>query len=157
MRERSEGSSLDSDFPTPVVTFPPVTSKVAASVSTTQIFNIFFYFLSNEFHLLIEILAIFSMILGNIIAITQTIMKRMLAYSCIGQIKYVIIGISCCGANGPSTRIGHPQRLCLLIMSGECSSMRQLLFVVMGQPFHKRHQMMNPKLEIVQQPTLWVH
>ncbi|RZC92433.1 hypothetical protein C5167_004268 [Papaver somniferum] len=34
-----------------------------------------------------------SMILGNLIAITQTSMKRMLAYSSIGQIGYVIIGI----------------------------------------------------------------
>ncbi|PIM99570.1 hypothetical protein CDL12_27935 [Handroanthus impetiginosus] len=33
------------------------------------------------------------MILGNIIAITQTSMKCMLAYSSIGQIGYVIIGI----------------------------------------------------------------
>nr|YP_009493915.1 NADH dehydrogenase subunit 2 [Triosteum pinnatifidum]YP_009493930.1 NADH dehydrogenase subunit 2 [Triosteum pinnatifidum]YP_009711171.1 NADH dehydrogenase subunit 2 [Triosteum himalayanum]YP_009711189.1 NADH dehydrogenase subunit 2 [Triosteum himalayanum]YP_010549292.1 NADH dehydrogenase subunit 2 [Triosteum sinuatum]YP_010549310.1 NADH dehydrogenase subunit 2 [Triosteum sinuatum]AWN57817.1 NADH dehydrogenase subunit 2 [Triosteum pinnatifidum]AWN57818.1 NADH dehydrogenase subunit 2 [Trios len=41
----------------------------------------------------LEILAILSMILGNLIAITQTSMKRMLAYSSIGQIGYVIIGI----------------------------------------------------------------
>ena len=33
------------------------------------------------------------MILGNLIAITQTSMKRMLAYLSIGQIGYVIIGI----------------------------------------------------------------
>ncbi|KAI4984145.1 hypothetical protein ZWY2020_046517 [Hordeum vulgare] len=33
------------------------------------------------------------MILGNLLAITQTIMKRMLAYSSIGKIRYVIIGI----------------------------------------------------------------
>ena len=33
------------------------------------------------------------MILGNLLAITQTSMKRMLAYSSIGQIGYVIIGI----------------------------------------------------------------
>ncbi|BAH93921.1 Os07g0467900, partial [Oryza sativa Japonica Group] len=36
---------------------------------------------------------ILSMILGNLLAITQTSMKRMLAYSSIGQIGYVIIGI----------------------------------------------------------------
>jgi NAD(P)H-quinone oxidoreductase subunit 2 len=33
------------------------------------------------------------MILENLIAITQTSMKRMLAYSFIGQIRYVIIAI----------------------------------------------------------------
>nr|YP_010011558.1 NADH-plastoquinone oxidoreductase subunit 2 [Salvia mairei]YP_010011573.1 NADH-plastoquinone oxidoreductase subunit 2 [Salvia mairei]QOI01541.1 NADH-plastoquinone oxidoreductase subunit 2 [Salvia mairei]QOI01556.1 NADH-plastoquinone oxidoreductase subunit 2 [Salvia mairei] len=79
--------------PTPVVAFLSVTSKVAASASATRIFDIPFYLSSNEWHLLLEILAILSMILGNIIAITQTSMKRMLAYSSIGQIGYVIIGI----------------------------------------------------------------
>nr|YP_009409366.1 NdhB [Aloe vera]YP_009409381.1 NdhB [Aloe vera]AEX96322.1 NADH-plastoquinone oxidoreductase subunit 2 [Aloe vera]APP88819.1 NdhB [Aloe vera]APP88834.1 NdhB [Aloe vera]UVF33719.1 NADH dehydrogenase subunit B [Aloe vera]UVF33734.1 NADH dehydrogenase subunit B [Aloe vera] len=79
--------------PTPVVAFLSVTSKVAVSASATRIFDIPFYFSSNEWHLLLEILAILSMILGNLIAITQTSMKRMLAYSSIGQIGYVIIGI----------------------------------------------------------------
>ena len=84
---------FDSDSPTPVVAFLSVTSKVAASASATRIFDIPFYFSSNEWHLLLEILAILSMILGNLLAITQTSMKRMLAYSSIGQIGYVIIGI----------------------------------------------------------------
>ncbi|URD88544.1 NADH-Ubiquinone/plastoquinone (complex I), various chains, partial [Musa troglodytarum] len=84
---------FNSDSPTPIVAFLSVTSKVVASASVTRIFDIPFYFSSNEWHLLLEILAILSMILGNLIAITQTSMKRMLAYSSIGQIGYVIIGI----------------------------------------------------------------
>jgi NAD(P)H-quinone oxidoreductase subunit 2 len=84
-------SLFDSNSPTPVVAFLSVTSKVATSA--TRIFDIPFYFLSSEWHLLLEILAIISMILGNLITITQTSMKRMLAYSSIGQIGYVIIGI----------------------------------------------------------------
>nr|YP_010975256.1 NADH-plastoquinone oxidoreductase subunit 2 [Plantago major]YP_010975278.1 NADH-plastoquinone oxidoreductase subunit 2 [Plantago major]QWL16462.1 NADH-plastoquinone oxidoreductase subunit 2 [Plantago rigida]UCS09014.1 NADH-plastoquinone oxidoreductase subunit 2 [Plantago asiatica]QWL16484.1 NADH-plastoquinone oxidoreductase subunit 2 [Plantago rigida]UCS09036.1 NADH-plastoquinone oxidoreductase subunit 2 [Plantago asiatica]WNX90908.1 NADH-plastoquinone oxidoreductase subunit 2 [Plantago ma len=79
--------------PTPVVAFLSVTSKVAASASATRIFDIPFYFSSNEWHLLLEILATLSMTLGNILAIIQTSMKRMLAYSSIGQIGYVIIGL----------------------------------------------------------------
>nr|YP_010704556.1 NADH dehydrogenase subunit 2 [Danhatchia australis]UKU09054.1 NADH dehydrogenase subunit 2 [Danhatchia australis] len=84
---------FDSDSPTPVVAFLSVTSKVAASASATRIFDIPFYFSSTKWHLLLEILAILSMILGNLIALTQTSMKRMLAYSSIGQIGYVIIEI----------------------------------------------------------------
>nr|UCS41158.1 NADH-plastoquinone oxidoreductase subunit 2 [Astragalus tephrodes var. chloridae] len=86
--------------PTPVVAFLSVTSKVAALASATRILDIPFYFSSNEWHLLLEILAILSMILGNLIAITQTSMKRMLAYSSIGQIGYVIIGIIVGNSNG---------------------------------------------------------
>nr|YP_009776951.1 NADH dehydrogenase subunit 2 [Boerhavia diffusa]YP_009776967.1 NADH dehydrogenase subunit 2 [Boerhavia diffusa]QJA27604.1 NADH dehydrogenase subunit 2 [Boerhavia diffusa]QJA27620.1 NADH dehydrogenase subunit 2 [Boerhavia diffusa] len=85
--------------PTPVVAFLSVTSKVAASASATRIFDIPFYFSSNEWHLLLEILAILSMIVGNLLAITQTSMKRMLAYSSIGQIGYIIIGIIVGDAN----------------------------------------------------------
>ncbi|KAJ6778670.1 putative proteinDH DEHYDROGENASE, partial [Salix koriyanagi] len=83
-----------------IVAFLSVTSKVAASASATRIFDIPFYFSSNEWHLLLEILAILSMIVGNLIAITQTSMKRMLAYSSIGQIGYVIIGIIVGDSNG---------------------------------------------------------
>nr|AKI30971.1 NADH dehydrogenase subunit 2 [Fragaria mandshurica] len=90
----------EGDSPTPVVAFLSVTSKVAASALATRIFDIPFYFSSNEWHLLLEILAILSMILGNLIAITQTSMKRMLAYSSIGQIGYVIIGIIVGDSNG---------------------------------------------------------
>ena len=91
---------FDSDSPTPVVAFISVTSKVAASASATRILDIPFYFSSNQWHLLLEIIAILSMILGNLIAITQTSMKRMLAYSSIGQIGYVIIGIIVGDSNG---------------------------------------------------------
>nr|YP_007474854.1 NADH dehydrogenase subunit 2 [Taxus mairei]AEX99641.1 NADH dehydrogenase subunit 2 [Taxus mairei] len=79
--------------PTPVVAFLSVTSKVAASALATRIFDIVFYFSLNEWHIILEILAIISMILGNLIAITQTSIKRMLAYSSIGQIGYILIGI----------------------------------------------------------------
>nr|YP_009525843.1 NADH dehydrogenase subunit 2 [Juniperus sabina]AXT16439.1 NADH dehydrogenase subunit 2 [Juniperus sabina]UNB14392.1 NADH dehydrogenase subunit B [Juniperus sabina]WGC90095.1 NADH-plastoquinone oxidoreductase subunit 2 [Juniperus sabina var. davurica] len=79
--------------PTPVVAFISVISKVATSALVTRIFDIIFYFSLNEWHLLLEISAILSMILGNLIAITQTSIKRMLAYSSIGQIGYILIGI----------------------------------------------------------------
>ncbi|KAM3323423.1 hypothetical protein P3S67_004574 [Capsicum chacoense] len=91
---------FDSDSPTPVVAFLSVTSNVAASASATRIFNIPVYFSSNEWHLLLEILVILSMILENLIAITQTSMKRMLAYLFIGQIGYVTIGIIVEDSNG---------------------------------------------------------
>ena len=40
------------------------------------------------------------MLLENLIVITQTSMKRMLAYSSIGQIGYVILGIIIGDSNG---------------------------------------------------------
>nr|YP_011031878.1 NADH-plastoquinone oxidoreductase subunit 2 [Huperzia selago]WRB00988.1 NADH-plastoquinone oxidoreductase subunit 2 [Huperzia serrata f. longipetiolata]WRB01076.1 NADH-plastoquinone oxidoreductase subunit 2 [Huperzia selago]WRB01336.1 NADH-plastoquinone oxidoreductase subunit 2 [Huperzia serrata] len=88
------------DSPTPVVAFLSVVSKVAVSALAIRIFNIVFPLSSNEWHSVLEILAISSMILGNFIAITQTSMKRMLAYSSISQIGYIMIGIIAGNSNG---------------------------------------------------------
>nr|YP_007374691.1 NAD(P)H-quinone oxidoreductase subunit 2 [Equisetum hyemale]AGC26607.1 NAD(P)H-quinone oxidoreductase subunit 2 [Equisetum hyemale] len=79
--------------PTPVVAFLSVTSKVAGLNLATRILTITLNDSSNEWRILLGILAISSMILGNLIATTQKSMKRMLAYSSISQIGYIIIGI----------------------------------------------------------------
>nr|YP_009490461.1 NADH-plastoquinone oxidoreductase subunit 2 [Cibotium barometz]YP_010878701.1 NADH-plastoquinone oxidoreductase subunit 2 [Cibotium cumingii]WHE38156.1 NADH-plastoquinone oxidoreductase subunit 2 [Cibotium sinoburmaense]AWH62763.1 NADH-plastoquinone oxidoreductase subunit 2 [Cibotium barometz]WHE37893.1 NADH-plastoquinone oxidoreductase subunit 2 [Cibotium barometz]WHE37981.1 NADH-plastoquinone oxidoreductase subunit 2 [Cibotium barometz]WHE38068.1 NADH-plastoquinone oxidoreductase subunit len=79
--------------PTPVVAFFSVTSKVAALALSTRLFGIIFPYLSSEWHIALGVLATLSMILGNLIAVTQISMKRMLAYSSISQIGYIMIGI----------------------------------------------------------------
>nr|QKV47325.1 NADH-plastoquinone oxidoreductase subunit 2 [Nephrolepis cordifolia] len=79
--------------PIPVVAFFSVTSKVAAPALFTRLFGLTFPYLSNEWHIVIGLLATFSMILGNLIAITQISMKRMLAYPSISQIGYIMIGV----------------------------------------------------------------
>lgn len=96
---------FDSNSPTPVVAFLSVASKVAGLALLTRFLNITFPFFSNQWHFLLEILAICSMILGNLVAITQTSMKRMLAYSSISQIGYLIIGLIIGDFNGYTSMI----------------------------------------------------
>uniref|UniRef100_UPI0030FE518F NADH-plastoquinone oxidoreductase subunit 2 n=1 Tax=Bolbitis angustipinna TaxID=857756 RepID=UPI0030FE518F len=84
---------FDSDSPIPVVAFFSVTSKVAAPALFTRLFGLIFPHLSNEWHVVVGLLATFSMILGNLIAVTQISMKRMLAYPSISQIGYIMIGV----------------------------------------------------------------
>nr|YP_010613859.1 NADH-plastoquinone oxidoreductase subunit 2 [Andreaea regularis]WAS08604.1 NADH-plastoquinone oxidoreductase subunit 2 [Andreaea regularis] len=91
--------------PTPVVAFLSVASKIAGLALITRILNIIFPFSSNQWHQFLEILAIFSMTLGNLVAITQTSMKRMLAYSSISQIGYLLIGIIAGNLNGYASMI----------------------------------------------------
>nr|YP_010216126.1 NADH dehydrogenase subunit 2 [Pteris multifida]YP_010216127.1 NADH dehydrogenase subunit 2 [Pteris multifida]UBR42859.1 NADH dehydrogenase subunit 2 [Pteris multifida]UBR42860.1 NADH dehydrogenase subunit 2 [Pteris multifida] len=79
--------------PTPVVAFFSVTSKVAAPALFTRLFGLIFPYLSNEWHIAVGLLATFSMILGNLIAVTQRSVKRMLAYPSISQIGYIMIGV----------------------------------------------------------------
>jgi len=96
---------FDSNSPTPVVAFLSVASKIAGLALLARLLNIIFPFLFNEWHFLLEILAICSMILGNSVAITQTSMKRMLAYSSISQIGYLMIGIIVGDFNGYTSMI----------------------------------------------------
>lgn len=96
---------FDSNSPTPVVAFLSVASKIAGLALLTRFFNIVFFSFSNEWHFILEILAICSMILGNLVAITQTSMKRMLAYSSISQIGYLMIGIITGEFNGYASMI----------------------------------------------------
>uniref|UniRef100_A0AAU7V990 NAD(P)H-quinone oxidoreductase subunit 2, chloroplastic n=1 Tax=Streptosarcina moshanensis TaxID=3096259 RepID=A0AAU7V990_9VIRI len=49
--------------------------------------------LSGEVSRLLGLLCLLSMLVGNLIAITQTSMKRMLAYSSISQAGYLLIGL----------------------------------------------------------------
>lgn len=51
-------------------------------------------------------LAIISMALGNLIALRQTNIKRMLAYSSIGQAGFIIIGFICLALNAESAFLG---------------------------------------------------
>ena len=48
-----------------------------------------------QWKLLFTVLAVLSMTLGNVVALAQTSMKRMLAYSSIGQAGFVMIGMVC--------------------------------------------------------------
>lgn len=93
MSGKIENLLFDSDSPTPVVAFLSVTSKVAAPASFTRLFGLIFPYLSNEWHAAVGLLATFSMILGNLIAVTQRSIKRMLAYPSISQIGYIMIGV----------------------------------------------------------------
>lgn len=96
---------FDSNSPTPVVAFLSVASKIAGLALLARIVNIVFLSLFNQWHFILEILAICSMILGNLVAITQISMKRMLAYSSISQIGYLMIGIIVGDFNGYTSMI----------------------------------------------------
>nr|QXG82806.1 NADH-plastoquinone oxidoreductase subunit 2 [Asplenium komarovii]USW06913.1 NADH-plastoquinone oxidoreductase subunit 2 [Asplenium scolopendrium var. americanum]USW07001.1 NADH-plastoquinone oxidoreductase subunit 2 [Asplenium scolopendrium var. scolopendrium] len=94
--------------PTPVVAFFSVTSKVAAPALFTRLFGLIFPHFSNEWHMVVGLLATSSMILGNLIAVTQISMKRMLAYPSISQIGYIMIGVLAADPeNGYASMITH--------------------------------------------------
>ena len=81
--------------PTPVVAFLSVGSKAAGFALALRILVGCFSGFDEQWKFLFTVLAVLSMVLGNVVALAQTSMKRMLAYSSIGQAGFVMIGLVC--------------------------------------------------------------
>lgn len=79
--------------PTPVVAFLSVGSKAAGFALAIRLLVNVFPTVSEQWHFVLTALAILSMVLGNVVALAQTSMKRMLAYSSIAQAGFVMIGL----------------------------------------------------------------
>jgi NADH-quinone oxidoreductase subunit N len=79
--------------PTPVTAFLSVGSKAAAFAMLLRIFLEGLPSLDADWRLLFQALAIVTMTVGNIAALTQTNLKRMLAYSSIAHAGYLLIGV----------------------------------------------------------------
>ncbi len=79
--------------PTPVVAFLSVGSKTAGFALAIRLLVTAFPLVSEQWQFVMTALAILSMILGNVVALAQTSMKRLLAYSSIGQAGFIMIGL----------------------------------------------------------------
>ena len=79
--------------PTPVTAFLSVGSKAASFAMLIRIFVEGLPSASEDWRLLFWVLSIATMTVGNFAAVTQTNVKRMLAYSSIAHAGYVLIGI----------------------------------------------------------------
>jgi NAD(P)H-quinone oxidoreductase subunit 2 len=79
--------------PTPVVAFLSVGSKAAGFALAIRLMTTAFPLVTEQWHFVFTALAILSLVLGNVVALTQTSMKRLLAYSSIAQAGFVMIGL----------------------------------------------------------------
>ncbi|CBN57028.1 MULTISPECIES: NAD(P)H-quinone oxidoreductase subunit N [Kamptonema] len=91
--------------PTPVVAFLSVGSKAAGFALAIRLLTTAFPLVTEQWHLVFTALAILSMVLGNVVALAQTSMKRLLAYSSIGQAGFVMIGLIAGSEAGYSSMI----------------------------------------------------
>ena len=79
---------------THVVAFLSVASKSVAFAVLLRVFYIGFGSLELEWSLLFAVLSAFSMTLGNLVAMVQTNIKRLLGYSTIAHAGYMLIGLA---------------------------------------------------------------
>ena len=84
--------------PTPVTSFLAVASKAAGFVAILNVLFIGFYGRHDVWEPLMWALAALSMTVGNLIALRQTNVVRMLAYSGIAQAGYILAPLAVAGA-----------------------------------------------------------
>lgn len=84
--------------PTPVSAYMSVIPKVAGFAAMIRILVQALGPLRDEWITLIGVLAVITMAFGNIVAISQRDVKRMLAYSSIGHTGYILAGLAAFGA-----------------------------------------------------------
>jgi len=88
--------------PTTVTAFMSVATKVAAFAAIVRVLTYAVPELLNEWRGFVAIVAIASMLVGNLGALGQTSIKRLLAYSGIAQAGYILIGVASLGSASAS-------------------------------------------------------
>jgi NADH-quinone oxidoreductase subunit N len=87
---------------TPATAFFSVGSKAAGFAVILRIFNGALPGISAEWSILFGVLAFVTMTVGNLVAIVQTNIKRLMAYSSITHVGYMLIGLAAANADGSS-------------------------------------------------------
>ncbi len=77
--------------PTPITAFMAAGAKIAGFVSLFRVFLIAFPLLAPDLTAILWALSALTMILGNLLAISQSNIKRMLAYSAIAHAGYILM------------------------------------------------------------------
>jgi len=90
-------SPLDPDVyqgaPTPITAFFSIGPKAAAFAAFLRIFSTAFGTTAKEWSILLGLACVLTMVAGNLMAIVQDNVKRMLAYSSIGSAGFVLLGL----------------------------------------------------------------
>jgi NADH-quinone oxidoreductase subunit N len=79
--------------PTPVAGFLSTASKAAGFAVLLRLFAVAFPDFAESWTLILAVLSVLSMTIGNLLALAQTNVKRLLAYSSIAHAGYALIGV----------------------------------------------------------------
>jgi len=96
--------------PTPITAYLSVASKAAGFAIILRVFFSAFglpEWLSLNWGIIFAVLAVIGMTLGNIVAIPQTNIKRMLGYSSIAQAGYLMVGLAAMGVSPIADVLGQ--------------------------------------------------
>ncbi|MEW1930838.1 NADH-quinone oxidoreductase subunit NuoN [Rhodococcus sp. NPDC079359] len=88
--------------PTPVTALMATVTKVAAFGAILRIFGVALPGLESSWRPMLWVVAIATMVLGSVVAVTQTDVKRMLAYSSVAHTGFILTGVTALGDVGDS-------------------------------------------------------
>ncbi|MCR6631766.1 MAG: NADH-quinone oxidoreductase subunit NuoN [Magnetospirillum sp.] len=86
--------------PTPVTSFFAVAPKIAALILFIRVMTGPFGELIDQWRQVVTVIAILSMFVGAFAAIVQTNIKRLMAYSSIGHVGFILVGLAAGTADG---------------------------------------------------------
>jgi NADH-quinone oxidoreductase subunit N len=92
--------------PSPITAFVSTASKAAAFAVFARVFAQAFQPVGDRWILLLALLSVASMTVGNVAAIVQENMKRMLAYSSIAHAGYALMAVLALGRGGETGAFG---------------------------------------------------
>ena len=87
--------------PTPITAYLSVASKAAGFAVVLRVFYMAFESVSVDWGILFAMLSALSMTVGNLVAIAQSNIKRLLAYSTIAHAGYLLVGVAATTALPP--------------------------------------------------------
>ena len=86
--------------PTPVTAFMSAATKVAAFLALIRVFDVAFQPLTWDWVPVVWVLAAATIVVGSVLAIAQTDIKRMLAYSSIANAGFILTGLTAANQTG---------------------------------------------------------
>ena len=84
--------------PVPITAYLAVGSKAAAFALIVRLFIDALLPAHGDLQVVMAVLAALTMVLGNLVALVQTNIKRLLAYSSVGHVGYLLLGIAALAA-----------------------------------------------------------
>ncbi|MFM8016842.1 MAG: NADH-quinone oxidoreductase subunit N, partial [Actinomycetota bacterium] len=89
--------------PTYVTGFMASLGKIAAIVAVVRLFVVAFPVRADDWRPAVFVLAVLTLVVGSVLAIVQTDVKRMLAYSSISHAGFMLVGLEAAGHIGSSS------------------------------------------------------
>ena len=80
--------------PLPITAYLAVGSKAAAFALVLRLFSEAFLPAVEDWQIIVAIMAAMTMTVGNLVALTQSNIKRLLAYSSVAQVGFLLVGIA---------------------------------------------------------------